>query len=155
MGEYVTVATAAASLDVSAARIHQLVAAGVLVAAPLPPGRLKQRPRTAYIDAASVDAERRMRQSRSASTTQNRAKESRNSLYEAKIRMDQAREELRAERARSRKLARILTQMAQLVESSIAQSDAADAIADSYSEALSHVLGPNDPRDLSVSDADP
>lgn len=147
MDEYVTLSEAAASLSVSQSRVHQLIAAGVLRSTPVPEGRLKHLRGAARVETASLTRELERRRSLTP-TLPDTHDPQHDALYEMKIRLDQARDELRMERSRARRLVALLKDMASLVEHSIDQSDTIDDLASGYSEVVTELLGPRGAGDL-------
>jgi hypothetical protein len=65
-----------------------------------------------------------------------------------KIGLDAARDALRLEREQSSRIARVLAETVALLNEQQRLASKSDEIADGYSEALTQLLAPNDPRGI-------
>ncbi len=155
IGDLVTVADAAVALQVSEAQVHNLCGPDGLTKIPPEAGRQNHRAFAACITRSSLDelllrrqsarqaprkrsgADRLPRVDEQAST---QGRSALASLQAMKVSLDLAREALRAERQRSRGLAKKLEAMAKEVGDALDAAEKVDGIADGYSAALTQLL---------------
>jgi hypothetical protein len=157
-----TVAETATELGVTAARVHQLLGSGDLRGPSLPPGRARHIPGSGRVTVTSVreliasrtdqDVARKTsgrpsshakRTGRAAAPISDQAAWT--AAQEMKVQLDAARETLRAERGRSRKLLAVAAELVALLRSAADAADDVDDIAKGYSAALTQLLSPSDP----------
>lgn len=156
-----TVAQTAQRLGLSEARIHQLLRAGELNGPPLPAGRLRHVPGAGRVTETSIDAllrkratpqgEGRSRATQQPSTAPTRLPSDsafRAAAQELKVQLDSARDALRAERERSRRLLVVTSELVDLLRDTAEAADGVDRLADGYSAALTQLLSPDDGSDL-------
>lgn len=159
--ELLTLAEAADTLKVTPQWISQLLAAGELDGPSLPPGRLRFPPNSGRVYRSSLDT---LLRDRAKQTSALRATESgvgressssgpsapspdadraRAAAQELKVKLDVMRDQLRAERKRSRQLMGIAAQLLEMLQVQGDGADALDDVSDGYSSALTQLLGPH------------
>lgn len=168
-----TIAEAARALKLSEQRIHQLLSSHELDGIELPLGRKRHVPGSPRIYAASVARLIRERQSEQAdkdatqrsrqqvggertgpntprgaalpdATSANEVNSARAAALEMKVRLDAARDGIRAERDRTKKALDIAASLLELLRESTHVDDDLDALADGYADALTQVLTPHE-----------
>lgn len=160
-----TLAEAAALLNLSPQRVHQLLAAGELDGPLLPPGRVRFAPGAGRVARDSLE---RLLAERSAQTTNRRGRRHaadgtwatsltagvssqaeldrvRAAAQELKVKMDALRDQVRAERARNHKLIDVASDLLSMLRQVSDDADQLDDITDSYSQALTQLLAPHTP----------
>lgn len=161
--DLLTIRQVAAALNLSDARIHQLIAEGQLDCAPLPDGRKRHAPGSARVSALSVDRLRleRRKSALAAATARERrgsgdrtgaanavdagaldAAAARSAALELKVRLDAARELARKERERADKVLDVAAQLLELLRDSSRSADDLDDVAEGFSSALTQLLAP-------------
>jgi len=158
-----TVTEAAERLGVTRSRIHQLLSCGHLQGPDLPSGRLRHVPGAGRVSAASIGeliTARSAHRSASAGHPSAGARPAgqrewsnldavpRAAVQEMKVRLDAAREALRFERQRNRRLLEVAEKLVALLRSAADAADDIDDLADGYSAALTQVLTPDDPSSV-------
>lgn len=159
--EILTIQGAAAALNVSEPRIHQLLAAGKLDGPELPAGRQRYPRGAGRVTRASIDTYREavatsVRGKREGRSRQRDAAEvaapeimrppagdaaaAQAAAQELKVQMDTLRDEIRRERARSRTLLTITNTLASLLGDALGSADRLDDVAEGYSQALTQLL---------------
>lgn len=160
-----TLAEAADALNVSTQRIHQLLLAGELEGPERPRGRLRFPPNSGRVTRDSVD---RLLHSRAAAADA-RTKTSRGGVagpsdtdtpgsaglaaddqvraaaQELKVKLDVLRDQIRAERARNRKLIDVASDLLAMLKTASDDADTLDDVTDGYSHALTQLLSPEAP----------
>jgi hypothetical protein len=159
-----TIRQVAAALNLSGARVHQLVAEGLLDCAPLPSGRMRHAPGSPRVTSASVERLRLERGTAARVAAEARARRrggqaaptadlpagageldvaaARAAALELKIRLDSAREQVRNERERADRLLDVAAQLVELLRDSTRSADGLDQVAEGYSSALTQLLAP-------------
>lgn len=165
--DLLTIRQVAAALNLSEARVHQLIAEGQLDCAPLPDGRKRHAPGSARVSAGSVERLRlERRESAFAAATaceQTRARRGSgdrtgdadavdpgdldvaaalSAALELKVRLDAARELARKERERADKVLDVAAQLVELLRDSSRLADDLDDVAEGLSSALTQLLAP-------------
>ncbi|MFT4284014.1 MAG: helix-turn-helix domain-containing protein [Protaetiibacter sp.] len=151
-----TIADAAATLHVSEPRVYQLLNQGVLKSAELPAGRSRFAGGSARVLRSSVVAllasREKAAQSYAPATTAEPSRDSRNDstdrMHEFKVQTDILREELRSERAKTKKLIDVAATLIELVRLESATGDRVDEVASTYSNLLTQALTPDDASKL-------
>lgn len=159
--EILTIREAEAVLHVSGPRIHQLLATGELDGPGLPPGRKRHSPGAPRVTRTSVYQYLRdradERDTRSPHPTRTRTTTSASretggsagessakaAVQEIKVRLDAMRDELAAERARTKDLLEVVDRLVGLLRSSQISADRLNDVTDGYSEALTQLLTPD------------
>lgn len=165
--DLLTIRQVAAALNLSEARVHQLIAEGQLECGPLPDGRKRHVPRSARVSARSVErlrlerhesalaAARAREQARAqrrsgdrtgaanaADSTDLDVAAARSAALELKVRLDAARELARKERERADKVLDVAAQLVELLRDSSRSADDLDDVAEGLSSALTQLLAP-------------
>lgn len=165
--DLLTIRHVAAALNLSEARVHQLIAEGQLDCAPLPDGRKRHAPGSARVAAASVERLRLERQESAlaAATAREQARTRRRSgdrtatvhpaaaadldvaaaraaALELKVRLDAVREQVRKERDRADKVLAVAAQLVDLLRDASSSADDLDDVAEGFSSALTQLLAP-------------
>lgn len=161
--ELLTLAEAADILKVTPQWVAQLLAVGELDGPGLPSGRLRFPPNSGRVYRMSLDKLLRDRASeRSAlgetlsdggngsrlagpSAPSRDVDRARAAAQELKVKLDVMRDELRAERKRSRQLMGVAAQLLEMLQAQGDGTDALDDVSDGYSSALTQLLGPDTP----------
>jgi hypothetical protein len=162
--DLLTIKQVAAVLNLSDARVHQLVAEGLLDCVPLPSGRRRHTPGSPRITPASVERLRLERETVAQVAVEARARRraapdaptadllagvgeldvaaARAAALELKVRLDSAREQVRNERERADRLLDVAAQLVELLRDSSRSADGLDEVAEGYSSALTQLLAP-------------
>lgn len=158
----VSVAQAASRLGLSEARVHQLLKTRELDGPELPTGRLRHVAGTGRVTEASIETlltkrttQRPSQHPKSVPLPMTAAPGSsdtalRAAAQELKVQLDSARDALRAERDRSRRVLQVTAELVELLRESTDAADGVDRLADGYSAALTQLLSPDDGSDLST-----
>lgn len=161
--DLLTVAEAADTLGVSPQRVHQLLTSEELDGPGLPAGRLRFPPNAERVSRSSLDAliARRAEKvpggptdGKSSAATSRVARapaadrdvdRARAAAQELKVKLDAMRDQLRAERQRSRQLIGVASQLLDMLETQGTDADMLDDVSEGYSSALTQLLGPEAP----------
>lgn len=161
-----TIRQVAAALNLSEARVHQLIAEGQLDCVPLPDGRERHAPGSARVTAWSVERLRIERQETALTAAiareQARARggqdrsaavqpaavadlevaAARAAALELKVRLDVVRVQVRKERERADKVLDVAAQLVELLRDASRSADDLDDVAEGFSSALTQMLAP-------------
>jgi hypothetical protein len=162
--ELLTIRQVAAALNLSDARVHQLVAEGLLDCVSLPSGRKRHAPGSRRVTSASVERLRLEREAAARVAVEPRARRrgapdaptavlpagggelevaaARAAALELKVRLDSAREQVRNERERADRLLDVAAQLVELLRHSSRSANGLDELAEAYSSALTQLLAP-------------
>lgn len=169
--DLLTIALAAAALNLSSPRVHQLLAEGLLDGVALPSGRNRHVPGAPRVTVASVERLRRERDEAAkvhgaaraaarggrghapaAETAPSTAggsdldvEAARSAALELKVRLDTAREQIRRERDRADRLLEVASTLIDLLREASTSADGFDEVAEGYSQALTQLLAPGKP----------
>jgi len=169
--DLLTIAEAAAALNLSSPRIHQLLTDGLLDGVALPSGRNRHVPGAPRVSVASVERLRREREEAAkehgaaraaARGSRNHApatatapsaagdadlygKAARSAALELKVRLDTAREQIRRERDRADRLLDVASTLVDLLREASTSAGELDEVAEGYSQALTQLLAPGTP----------
>ena len=166
--EVVTIAEAAAALNLSKPRVHQLMSDGILDGPGLPAGRKRHSPGAPRVTSESIErylavrvgeeqekAAAKPRRHRpvllgepvAAGVTAHQAPgataAARAAAQELKVRMDTLRDELRRERARNQQLLEVTAKLLELLRDTNDSGNRLDDVAEGYSLALTQLLSPD------------
>lgn len=146
-----SVADAAAALSLSPQRVHQLLKSGHLVDVPLAAGRFRHRAGEPRVRLSDVS---RLLNLRSSPPSERPAGEyghggtaddpgaARAAALELKIELDEVRDRLKVERARTEHALQIASDLLEMVQSGLAAEGKIDDVAGAYSKALTQLLAP-------------
>lgn len=159
-----TLAEAAERLRVTPQRVSQLLRSQIVTGPDVGPGRAaKNAPRVWESSLAREEARRRAASEQRASQrrspgnvskrgggarSRSQGQSARAAVLAMKVGLDSAREALRDERRANQRLTRQLADAVAEIEAARTQADRLDEIADGYSEALTQLGIPDDPRAL-------
>jgi hypothetical protein len=158
-----TLAEAADTLNLSTQRIHQLLLTGGLDGPDRPVGRLRFPPNAGRVTRDSIDrllharaaaADVHPKTTRGAVALASPTAGSANSAaddqvraaaQELKVKLDVLRDQIRAERARNRKLIDVASDLLAMLKTASDDADTLDDVTDGYSHALTQLLSPDAP----------
>lgn len=159
--EILSIREAEAALNLSGPRIHQLLVTGELLGPALERGRKRHSPGAPRVTMASIVRYIEDLESKSPASEGGRPSRTSNppgartatpdegststgaAAQELKVKLDAMREELRAERTRSRDLLDVIDKLVAVLRDTQVSADHLDDVTDGYSQALTQLLTPD------------